>query len=85
MPTCLSTYDERGTEDLAAVVETREADPEALEVLATAIRVEVMRCTGLGIRHLELVPPGGIEKTTSGKLARRATQRRYADRFIDGC
>jgi acyl-CoA synthetase (AMP-forming)/AMP-acid ligase II len=75
------TNEERGTEDLAAVVETREEDPDALRALASAIRAEVMRWTGLGIRHLELVPPGGVEKTTSGKLARRATQLRYADRF----
>jgi acyl-CoA synthetase (AMP-forming)/AMP-acid ligase II len=27
------------------------------------------------------VPPGGVEKTTSGKLARRATRARYADRL----
>lgn len=68
---------ERGTEDLVAVVETREEDPEALVALQRAIRNEVMRSVGLGIRALKLVPPGGIVKTTSGKLARRATQMRY--------
>ncbi len=73
--------EERGTEDLAAVVETKEVDPGALAVLRDAIRREVTRHTGLGLRWVILVPPGGVEKTTSGKLARRATQRRYADRF----
>jgi len=38
---------QRGTEEVAAVVETREEDPERLECLA--------RATGLGIRHLKLV------------------------------
>lgn len=68
----------RGTEDLAAVVETKEADPVALERLREAIRAAVLRATGLGLRHVLLVPPGGIEKTSSGKLARRATRLRYA-------
>jgi acyl-CoA synthetase (AMP-forming)/AMP-acid ligase II len=76
--------EERGTEELAAVVETKEENPEALEALSRAIRSDVTRATGLGIRHLKLVPPGGIEKTTSGKLARRATRRRYAEEFGNG-
>ncbi len=72
---------ERGTEDLVAVVETRETDAAARARLQAAIRVEVHRATGLGVRHVILVPPGGIEKTTSGKLARRATQDRYIDQL----
>jgi acyl-CoA synthetase (AMP-forming)/AMP-acid ligase II len=71
----------RGTEDVAAIVETRlDAGPER-EALADAIRSAVTAATGLGLRHLLLVPPSGIEKTTSGKLARRATRARYEDRF----
>ncbi len=72
---------ERGTEDLGAVVETREQGTAALDELARAIRLEVTRCFGLGIRHLRLVPPGGIVKTTSGKIARHATRERYAQEF----
>jgi len=68
----------RGTEDLAAVVETRAAGYEAT-ALDTAIRDAVLRTTGLSLRHLVLVPPGGVEKTTSGKLARRATRARHAE------
>jgi len=40
-----------------------------------------VRTSGLGLRHVLLVPPGGIEKTTSGKLARRATRSRYLERM----
>jgi acyl-CoA synthetase (AMP-forming)/AMP-acid ligase II len=75
---------ERGTEELAAVVETKEENPVALEALGLAIRSEVTRATGLGIRYLKLVPPGGVQKTTSGKLARAATQRRYREEFEVG-
>ena len=73
--------DQRGTEELAAVVETRETAADALAALRQAIRAEVTNATGLLLRHVVLVEPGGIEKTTSGKLARRATQHRYADRL----
>lgn len=69
---------DRGTEDVAAVVETRETTAEAQAALRDAIRRAVASATGLGLRHVLLVPPGGVEKTTSGKLARRATSRRYA-------
>ena len=69
--------EERGTEELAAVVETRESAPEGLEKLRRAIRSEVTRTTGLGLPHLLLTPPGGVEKTTSGKLARSATRQRH--------
>ena len=72
---------ERGTEDLAAVVETRETDAARLAALREAIRWEVITAVGLAVRHLLLVPPGGIEKTTSGKLARRATRERHAAHF----
>lgn len=69
---------ERGTEDLVAVAETRETGP-ALEALREAVRHAVTDATGLSLRHVLLVPPGGVQKTTSGKLARSATRQRYAD------
>ena len=74
--------EQRGTEDVAAVVETKEADEAALEALRATIREAVMDTTGLALRHVLLVPPGGVEKTTSGKLARRATRSRYADQLL---
>jgi acyl-CoA synthetase (AMP-forming)/AMP-acid ligase II len=70
--------EERGTEDLAAVVETRETGEDALDDLRKRIRAEVTAVTGLGLGHVILTPPGGIEKSTSGKLARGPTRRRYA-------
>ncbi len=69
--------DERGTEVLGAVVETKLEDPDELAALERAIRTHVTRTTGLALRHLKLVPPGGVHKTTSGKLARSATRERY--------
>jgi acyl-CoA synthetase (AMP-forming)/AMP-acid ligase II len=72
---------ERGTEDIAAVVETKETDEDRRAQLRDAIRAEVTRATGLALRYVLLVSPGGVEKTTSGKLARMATQRRYAEQI----
>ena len=63
------------------VAETKESDPGSLEAMQHAIRHEVMNATGLGLRHLELVPPGGVQKTTSGKLARAAMLQRYEERW----
>ena len=71
----------KGTEDLAIVAETREESPEALERIRSGIVAEVHGVTGLVARHVRLVPAGGIEKTTSGKLARRATRARYEEHF----
>jgi acyl-CoA synthetase (AMP-forming)/AMP-acid ligase II len=73
--------EDRGTEDIGAVVEVRESDADALPALREAIRVAVARAIGLGLRYVILVPPGGVEKTTSGKLARGATRARYADQL----
>ena len=71
--------EERGTEDLAAVVETRETGDAAAALERGHPSEACCECTGLALRHVLLVPPGGVEKTTSGKLARRATRERYAD------
>jgi len=71
----------RGTEELAVVAETKESEPEALDAMRRAIRHEVMDVTGLGLRHLELVGPGGVQKTTSGKLARAAMRERYEEKW----
>jgi acyl-CoA synthetase (AMP-forming)/AMP-acid ligase II len=73
----------RGTEELAAVIETRETGDGAA-ALERSVRQRVLASTGLALRHVLLVPPGGVEKTTSGKLARRATRERHAARLPRG-
>jgi fatty-acyl-CoA synthase len=71
--------DARGTEDLAVVAETSVAGDDARAALAQDVRRAVTAGMGLGVRHLLLVDPGGVEKTSSGKLARRATRARWAE------
>jgi acyl-CoA synthetase (AMP-forming)/AMP-acid ligase II len=69
--------EERGTEEVGAVVETKETAGPELAALRDAIRREVTRVTGLALRWVILAPPGSIQKTTSGKLARGATKERH--------
>jgi len=71
----------RGTEEVAAVIETRETDGARLQEIERAARHKVLTATGLPLRYALLVPPGGVVKTSSGKLARRATRARHADRL----
>jgi acyl-CoA synthetase (AMP-forming)/AMP-acid ligase II len=68
---------ERGTEEAVAVVETREGGTAARTAMQEAIGRETLLQAGLSLRHVILVPPGGVQKTTSGKLARDATRRRW--------
>jgi acyl-CoA synthetase (AMP-forming)/AMP-acid ligase II len=75
---------DRGTEELAVVAETKQEDADTLEAMRYAIRHAVMDATGLGVRHVELVPPGGVQKTTSGKLARAAMRQRYEEKWGEG-
>jgi acyl-CoA synthetase (AMP-forming)/AMP-acid ligase II len=70
-----------GTEVMGMVVETRLEGDDEKKTLARTIRRAVTDTTGLGIRFLHLVPPGGISKTTSGKIARRDTRARYPEIF----
>lgn len=68
-----------GTEEIAVVAETHVNEDGERKQLELAVRQAVTQNLGLSLRHLLLVPPGGIEKTTSGKLARRATRDRYPE------
>jgi fatty-acyl-CoA synthase len=66
-----------GTEKLVVVAETRERD--ASRRAAIAARVTDLVSQGLGIPpdRVELIPPGSIPKTSSGKLRREETKQLY--------
>jgi acyl-CoA synthetase (AMP-forming)/AMP-acid ligase II len=58
-------------ERLALFVETaRDAGPEALAQLPEACRTAVLGATGLAVDDVELLPPGTLPRTSSGKLRR---------------
>jgi acyl carrier protein len=69
--------EESGTEKLVVAAETRERD--AMRRAAMAAKVTELVSQGLGLPpdRVELIPPGGIPKTSSGKLRREETKQLY--------
>ncbi len=57
-----------GDDDLVVLAEAREASDAAVRAIREAVAAE----TGLVVREVGLVPPGTLEKTSSGKLQRGA-------------
>ncbi len=66
-----------GTERLVVVAETRERDRAARREISAQIAGRVADGVGLPPDVVELVPPGAIPKTSSGKLRRSDTKRLF--------
>ena len=66
-----------GTEKLVVVAESRESDPARRSAIAAAVMNEISAGLGLPPDRVELVPPGSIPKTSSGKLRREETRQLY--------
>ena len=65
-------------EELALFVEaSRQAAPEELAALPDACREAVLGATGLAVDRLEVLAPGTLPRTSSGKLRRGETLRLY--------
>jgi 1-acyl-sn-glycerol-3-phosphate acyltransferase len=68
-----------GTERLAVVAESRETDAARRSAIARAITEQVTVGLGLPPDLVEIIPPGNIPKTSSGKLRREETRRVYLE------
>ncbi|MGB4785545.1 MAG: AMP-binding protein, partial [Candidatus Acidiferrum sp.] len=66
-----------GTEKLVVVAETRERDAARRAGIASSITDLVTQGLGLPPDRVELIPPGSIPKTSSGKLRREETKQLY--------
>jgi fatty-acyl-CoA synthase len=66
-----------GTEKLVVVAETRERDTSRRANIAAKITDLVTQGLGLPPDRVELIPPGSIPKTSSGKLRREETKQLY--------
>ena len=66
-----------GTEKLVVVAESRETDTARRSAIAAAVTENVTRGLGLPPDRVELIPPGSIPKTSSGKLRREETKQLY--------
>jgi acyl carrier protein len=69
--------EETGTEKLVIVAESREADRSKRAAIVAAINDKVSQGLGLPPDRVELIPPGSIPKTSSGKLRREETKQLY--------
>ena len=72
-----------GTEKLVIVAESRESDPARRSAISAAIMREVTEGLGLPPDRVELIPPGSIPKTSSGKLRREETRALYLAGKLD--
>lgn len=66
-----------GTEKLVVVAESREREASRRATIAAAVTEQVSRGLGLPPDRVELIPPGSIPKTSSGKLRREETKQLY--------
>jgi fatty-acyl-CoA synthase len=66
-----------GTEKMVVVAETRERDGARRSAIASAVTDLVTQGLGLPPDRVELIPPGSIPKTSSGKLRREETKQLY--------
>jgi fatty-acyl-CoA synthase len=73
---------ESGTEKLVVVAESRAEGAEKKRALVAAINDEITRGLGIPPDRVELISPGSIPKTSSGKLRRDETKQLYLARTL---
>ncbi|HMD40534.1 MAG TPA: AMP-binding protein [Candidatus Acidoferrum sp.] len=66
-----------GTEKLIVVAESREREAPRRASIAAAVTEQISQGLGLPPDRVELIPPGSIPKTSSGKLRREETKQLY--------
>ena len=66
-----------GTEKLVIAAESREQDSTRRNAIASAVTESIMRGLGIPPDRVELILPGSIPKTSSGKLRREETKQLY--------
>ena len=69
--------EETGTEDVALVAEADTNDPAQQASIADLIRAHVTKRSAVALRHVRVVGPQWILKTSSGKTARRANREKF--------
>ncbi len=69
--------EETGTEDVVLVSETDTEDAAEQERIANLIRQHVTKRSAVALRHVKVVGPHWILKTSSGKTARRANREKF--------
>jgi acyl-CoA synthetase (AMP-forming)/AMP-acid ligase II len=69
--------EQQGTEEVCLVAETDTEDEAQLTRLANEVRQHVTRNSAIALRHVRVVGPKWILKTSSGKTARAANRDKF--------
>jgi acyl-CoA synthetase (AMP-forming)/AMP-acid ligase II len=69
--------EDAGTEDVVIVAEVETQDQAELNRISDEIRAVVTRGSAIALRHVHLVGPKWLIKTSSGKTARGANKEKY--------
>jgi acyl-CoA synthetase (AMP-forming)/AMP-acid ligase II len=71
-------FDEvQGTEEVVIIAEGDSDDPSEQQKIADAIRLHVTKNSAIALRHVRVVGPKWILKTSSGKTARSANKEKF--------
>ncbi len=69
--------DEQGTEEVVIISEADFQDEAEQQKIADAIRQHVTRNSAIALRHVKVVGPKWVVKTSSGKTARSANREKF--------
>jgi acyl-CoA synthetase (AMP-forming)/AMP-acid ligase II len=69
--------EEQGTEEVVIIAEVDSEDATEQQRIADAIRAHVTKNSAIALRHVKVVGPKWILKTSSGKTARSANREKY--------
>lgn len=78
------TVEADGREHVVVAHEIRGRDTERLAETATVIRATVYKEFGVHVAAVVLLRPGGVLRTTSGKVQRSAMRRQFIAGLLDG-
>jgi acyl-CoA synthetase (AMP-forming)/AMP-acid ligase II len=76
--------EEAGTEDAVVVAEADTEDPQEQQEIADLIKQHITRRSAIALRHVRVVGPQWILKTSSGKTARRANKEKFLRELSEG-
>jgi acyl-CoA synthetase (AMP-forming)/AMP-acid ligase II len=78
-------FDEaQGTEEVVIIAEGDSDDSNEQQQLADAIRLHVTKNSAIALRHVKVVGPKWILKTSSGKTARSANKEKFLRELAEG-
>ena len=69
--------DAQGTEEVVIIAEVDSEEAEEQQKIADALRVHITKNSAIALRHVKVVGPKWILKTSSGKTARSANKEKF--------